>query len=287
VSSTLVSSIATVIHRRWLLAFSLASAVPASAQVIHGTVTDATGTPVGGAEVAVFLGSGTQALYTVVSDPKGAFDLIVPAGRLVYVRIQRLGYDSASSTALTLKAGEAIDLAVRLGSRAIVLQDIEVVARKPADWRLRPFLERAAVNRQAGLGYIWTRADLEREHLPFVSQVVRAVPDRMEALCRGTALYIDDLPVSEENLDLLVSPEDLEGMELYRAGEMPADWAARTLVISRDGLLEINPDGLKPCRLILVWRRPYREGGGRVTFGRVARVLGFAGVVVLMNAIAW
>jgi len=54
-------------------------------------------------------------------------------------------------------------------------------------------------------------------------------------------------------------------------------------VVSRDGLLELNPDGLKPCRLVLVWRRPYSENRGRVTLGKVARVVAFAGAVFLVN----
>ncbi len=263
------------------------SAAPASAQIIHGTVTDAgTGTPVGGAGVSVLVGSSTQAMYTVLSDDTGGFDLVVPAGKVVRVRTERLGYDAASSMALTLKPGEVIDIAVRMGPGAIVLREVEVVARRPVDWRLQPFLERAALNRQAGVGHVWTRADLQREHAPFVSHVVRMIPARLEALCRGTALYIDNLPVSEESLDLVISPEDLEGLEVYRTGEMPADWATRTLMVSRNGVLELNPDGLKPCLLMLAWRRPIQENRGRVTLGRVAGVVGFVGAVFLLNVLA-
>jgi len=275
---------ATVLIRRWLPAVLLTLAVPASAQIIHGTVTAAsTGAPISGAAVSVFLGSSPQATYTVVSDAKGAFDLIVPAGKPVRVRVEHSGFDDASSAPLTLLAGELIDIEVRLSGPAVMLREIEVVGRRPVDWRLKPFLERAAGTGQAGAGHIWTRADLVRQNLPFVSHIVRTVPARAESLCRGTAVYVDDLPLAEEDLDLFVSPGDLEGLEVYRSGEIPADWAARTLVISRDGLLELNPDGLKPCRLVLVWRRPYSENRGRVTLGKVARVVAFAGAVFLVN----
>ena len=223
-------------------------------------------------------------MYTVLSDDKGGFDLVVPAGKVVRVRTERLGYDAASSMALTLKPGEVIDIAVRMGPGAIVLREVEVVARRPVDWRLQPFLERRPSTDRLGWdtsGPVRISSASTRPSSP--TWCGDSCPHG--SALPGTALYVDNLPVSEESLDLVVSPRTggVGGVSHRRnAGRLgrahPHGEPQRSA--------KLNPDGLKPCLLMLAWRRPIQENLGRVTLGRVARVVGFVGAVFLLNLLA-
>ena len=273
---------------RAALVLCLAFAVPAHAQIIHGTVSEAgTGTLLKAVDVRLFTTKDAHAIYGVTSDADGEFELIVPAGKAVYIRAEGLGYQTAISSPLTAHTGEQIEIDVHMSPEAIPVEGVDVVARKPVDWRLRPFLDRAAINKKAGFGHIWMRADIERANFPLLSQLLRTIPSRDDPMCMGTSIYIDNLPVAEDDLDMLITPEDLEGVEMYRTNEMPTDWANRTLVISNNGLLEIDSEARKPCMLILLWRKPYNAGGEPMSFARVARTLAFVAGVILLNRIEW
>src|SRR5512135_2685020 len=139
-------------------------ACPASAQLVRGTVTDATtGAPVKAADLSLYTSEGQRILRGVSGDD-GRFEMVLPKGKTVYLQAGRLGYETVKSANITASTSELLELNVRLSVAAVPLQGIEVAARRRVDMRLQPFLDRASLYKRAGIGKIWTRDELERRH---------------------------------------------------------------------------------------------------------------------------
>lgn len=241
---------------RIVVAILLLAPLPAAAQIVRGTVTDAlTQAPIAAANLSV-LGTGGRTLYTVISAADGTFELLVPTARVVFVAAERIGYEGVTSTAITGRSGELLEIEVRLSPRAITLSPVEVVARKYVDVRLRGFLDRASRYKSAGVGRIWTRADLERQPPVLVSHLVRTIPERAGMTCSGTAYYVDNVRLSTgdddatpADFDMLVMPDDLEGIEMYRDTDVPPDLLGYARRI----------DGSPFCMVVFAWRKPHSE----------------------------
>lgn len=227
----------------------------AHAQIIRGTVTDVTtNTRVEAVTLSVHGGSGVR-FYTVVASD-GTFELVVPNGRVVYVKAERIGYEGVTSAALLARRGELLEIEVRLAPRAIELAPVEVVARHPLDPRLAGFLDRASRFKRAGVGRIWTRADLEARPIALISNLLNMMPVRPGYACSGTAYYVDNVRLatgdddaSPSDMDLLVMPDDLEGIEMYRDTDVPPDLLSYARRI----------DGSPFCMVVFAWRKPYAE----------------------------
>ena len=269
---------------RWLLIGLFIFPCDAAAQMLRGTVTDATsGAPVKATNLSLYSTDGQQLLRTL-SDQDGKFEIVLPKGMTVYVQAERIGYATLKSELISGSTAEILQLNVRLSAVAIPLQGIEVAGRRQADPRLQPFLDRAALYKRASMGHIWTRSELERRHLALVEvEYLRAwVPRRKEIGCSGFAVFLDDLPVDTANLATMVAPEDLEGVEIYNDLEVPQDLLLKSRAVAGgairaanlvsqsavgaatvDSLADSTPDletsMLPPCETIMLWRKPYAE----------------------------
>lgn len=265
-----------------LLAFPLR----ATAQIIRGTVIDAaTNARIAAVNLTLLGGSGER-FYTLVTNQDGTFELIIPAGRAVYVEAERIGYEGVKSTPLTARRGELIEIEVRLSPQAIPLNPVDVVARRPVDVRLHDFLDRSARYKKSGIGRIWTRADLEKRPFTLVSHLIRMIPVRPNLYCTGTTLYVDNvrLSIGDENvapddIDMLVSSEDLEGIEMYRDTDLPADLRSYARRV----------DGSSFCMVILAWRKPYTElyAGRRHPWWHGVLVMGAAVGIAAVERLFW
>lgn len=230
--------------------------VRGTAQIIRGKVVDAaTNAPIQATNLTV-LGSKGEPFYSILSSEDGTFQMIIPNGKEIRLKAERIGYQGATSDVIIGKTGELLDVEVRLSPQAVELDPVDVLARKPMDPRLREFQARVTKYQKAGIGRIWTRADLEKRHVPMVSHLLRMIPGRPGMLCKGTALYVDNVRLSVgddgvtlDDMDMLVSPEDLEGIEVYRDTDIPPD------LYSYGRRL----DGSAFCMVILAWRKPYSE----------------------------
>ena len=268
--------------RRWyMVALLLFCPAIAHAQIVRGTVTDeATGAPVKAADLKLLTANG-QRISRVASDDAGRFEMVLPHGKTVYIQIDRIGYSAAKSAALVAKSGEMLELNVKLSPNAVAVSGVEVVAHKPVDWRLRGFYDRASAYRNSGLGHIYTRTDLEKHSISMPSQILRGVGARPEMYCSGIKAYIDNVPVLWDDVDLLVSPEDLEGVEIYRDTDIPADLFAFSRL----------DDMTAPCMLVMFWRKPYAELNARpklpITPARAFRTVGFIAAIVVGNILIW
>lgn len=279
---------------RLLLFALLALPIFASAQMVRGTVSDAsTGAPVKAVNLTVFTIDG-QRLGRVLCDDDGKFEIVLPKGKTVYVQAARIGYETVQSEPISASTSELLELNVRLSAAPVPLQGIEVAARRQADPRLQPFLDRASLYKRSGIGHIWTRKELERRPLALVSvEYLRNwVPRRRIFNCDGISVFLDDLPVDSGDVASLVAPEDLEGVEMYNDLEVPPDLLMRSRSVAEgqarvalatekaaavqtqlanaaatpaDTTAASAAAGtLPPCESIMLWRKPYAELTARV-----------------------
>jgi len=272
---------------RRLTALLLLLPAPALAQAVHGTIVDpASGQRLNLVEVRVLDRAG-HSLYSTLSDENGEFELPVPPGGGVRLSFEALGYQPVTSKALAVPRGQVLDLEIHLAVSAVPLQPITVLAKRYADQRLMEFYQRAGQNRGTGVGRIWTRADLVQTPRTRISRLLQTVNSRSS--CTHRAVYVDGIslslipptslllrpipdrvqevagvatpeepaspPEGVDVVDWLVSQEAVEGIEVYRDAEIPA---------------EFNPDG-RLCQVTLIWRRAYAGGPGPSDF-RMARI---------------
>ena len=242
----------------WLI-LGVVLAIPcvASAQMVRGTVTDAsTGAPIKSANLSLQALDG-RTLVRSTSDDDGKFEMVMPKGTTVYVAASRIGYEALKSEKLTASTAEMVELNVKLSAAPIPLEGITVAARSQVDPRLQEFVERASLYKRAGIGKIWTRKEIEQRHPPLVSHILdHWVIQRRPFGCSGTRVFIDNMPIEyQDDIDLLVAPEQLEGVEIYNDTNIPPDLRSRAMSIrgSAEGSL------LPPCKVAMIWRKPYSE----------------------------
>lgn len=231
--------------------FTLAAA--ASAQTIRGTVVDdVTRTPIPLAHITV-LNDSARVLTTRTADTAGTFDVPVPRADSIHLEIRAVGYEMITTSRFSVERGELLEIEARMSAAALPLEPVTVVARTRPPARLERFFQRAEFNRKAGSGRIWMREDLERSGTRDLRSLLAMVPARPAAGCAGHALLLDDLPVEPWELSM-IDPQDLEGIEVYRdPTEVPLEYG-----------------GL--CSVVLLWRKPYEEGGKPLTAARLLLV---------------
>jgi hypothetical protein len=223
-------------------AFAQAPATPTSKLV--GTITDTSGLPLSRAEIWLMPGN---ALRTISND-SGKFELPgLPAGSIT-LGVRRLGYESATFTAV-LKPGKTHRATFPLAPSAQSLAEVKV-QDTVSSW-LSVFEEHRSMHR----GTFITRRDFERDNLRIATDILRRVPGVQVVPTRsGTAvqmmrgfgarrctpqLYVHQTPYSGNFDDF--TPDDIEALEVYV------------------GISEIPPDlitmGRPICAAIVIWTR--------------------------------
>jgi len=283
----------------------------ALAQSIRGTIIDAaSGERIPAVNVTVLDRAGQPSLTSVVNG-NGQFQLALPAGDAIRLRFERIGYMPVTSAPFQLKRGQMVDLEIKLAASAVPLQPITVVAQRLSDQRVADFYQRAAENRMAGKGRIWTKSDLQRLGPVPISHVLRTVSDR--AACQRSEVYIDGLPVSmqpatgfaadlaqarltqapvstgQDTATVVARTDAVSALPPGQAGPDPergsvVDWLVSSedvegIEIYRDYEIpvEFNPDG-QLCQVTLIWRKAYgHEADGGAT-GKPLAVLFVAAI---------
>ena len=230
--------------------FAQAPAAPTAKLV--GTVTDTSGIPLSRAEVWLIAASTLRA----ISNDSGKFELPgLPAGSIT-LGVRRLGYESATFTAV-LKAGKTHRATFPLSPSAQSLAVVKV-QDTVSSW-LSVFEEHRSMHR----GTFITRRDFERDNLRIATDILRRVPGVQIVPTRsGTSvqmmrgfgvrrcvpqLYVHETPYSGNVDDF--TPDDIEALEVYV------------------GISEIPPDlitlGRPICAAIVIWTRepPPRNRG--------------------------
>jgi hypothetical protein len=255
------------------LLLGLALPAAAAAQGVLGHVRDAeTGEPVAAAAVALVDSAGTR-LATAPTDSAGAFGLPVYAAGTYGLVVSHVAYRETRTRTVEIDRDEVVQVDIRLSRLDFTLDPLVVTARRRAQVSyLTDYYERADRNETLGRGRILRRKDLEPLEGLAVADVLARHP--------GTGRFTDPLwgsscqPATYWN-GLRVPVGDIpvasvEGIEVYRRREVPAEYA---------GDLEA-----RACGVVLVWNRPIRPGEARPnTLGRLALA---AGAVVLFVFLA-
>ena len=221
--------------------------------VIDGSVSDTSLNPLRGAFVSIL-----NSKIRVGTGPNGRFRITkVPAGQFLLV-VKRTGFRPTSAM-VEVRASDTLRLAYTLEPISATL-DPMIVTEKAISLRLAEFEQR----RRAGFGEFMGTAEIDRINTVFATELFRRFtsinvgPSRTSAITEYFALsrreggnpqlgacpftvYVDQVPMPTPfNLDLLPSPKDLAGIEVY------------------SGSATIPPqfNGMNHgCGVILVWTR--------------------------------
>ncbi|HEX8244084.1 MAG TPA: carboxypeptidase regulatory-like domain-containing protein [Longimicrobium sp.] len=230
-------------------------AARASAQAIVGAVAgDGAGAPVAAAEVEA-LGANGRAAARARTDEKGAFTLPLREPGVYRVRTSRIGYQPATSDTVTVGAGETVHVRSRLSAAAVAITPLTVTARTQPARSTRLEREGFYERQRMGFGVFRTREEIMRRLPTRTSELARGIAGVAVVPGQGTRwtifitrtgarcvpkIVVDNLTVGMRDLDSVIQPQDVQGIEVYRGpSEVPARYMG----------------GGSVCGLILIWSR--------------------------------
>lgn len=264
-----------------------------SAQLLTGVaLEDSTRAPISGAIIEI-IGIDRAKDGTAVTDSTGAFVIRLRRSGSFVLHVHHPSYVSRDSMGLQIRAGQVVQLEVRMGRRAIPLEPLVVKTRFGG--RLAGFMERV---REGGPGIFLTREELDvRKGGQYTTdllrglagvQVVALVPTtsnetmpRTQVIVMGEgtsscepAVFIDGMRVKQygdSGVDDLLRPDIVEGVEIYpRSVSAPAEFLTSN-----------------QCGVVVFWTRATSEVSGKLTWRRVRMVglfvLAMTGVIRLMK----
>ncbi|MEO8620727.1 MAG: carboxypeptidase regulatory-like domain-containing protein [bacterium] len=196
---------------------------------IDGVVSDTNLAPLRGAFVSILstkvrVGTGPNGRFRITKVPPGQFILIVT----------RAGY-RPNSAAIDVHASDTLRLSYTLAEVSATELAGVTVTEKAVSFRMAGFEAR----RRVGLGQFMTADDIDRNNTTFATELFRRFtsinvsPSRTSSLTEWFALssreganpqlgacpmtvYIDQIPMPTPfNLDLLPSPKEFGGIEVY------------------------------------------------------------------------
>jgi hypothetical protein len=233
-----------------------------SAQAIKGVVLDDnTGDPVDGVSV-LLLDAGANLAAGVLSNQEGRFFLQAPQTGRYRIRLERIGYQTTTSSEVDLLPPDTVPVELRLAVEAIVLAPLTITSERPPlvmDTRLASwgYYDRKALfeERGTGLAHFLELEDIRRKNPMRVTDVFRDLAGvrvvgtggrrvRVRGLsgCSPT-FYLDGVELrlaGQESVDDYVIPSHLSAVEVYARPPYPAQYAPRAR-------------GLSQCSSIVLW----------------------------------
>jgi hypothetical protein len=276
---------ALTIRAAGLLCLLVLTGAQAHAQVVHGTVVHA-GSERPVQDVALFLRQDGRVVAQSVTDTTGTFWMKAPRIGTYEILAERIGFTAVSSP-LELKLSEQVEVSLRLDVAAVPLEPLTVKVRSYYDLGLlTEFYERMARNERLGTGRFITRDQIDERRALDVSDLLRTFAPvnvhRQRAglayvtLRGGTAgechprVFLNGTLANRNDrayVDELVSPHDLEGVEIYRGlAQLPGMYHDVT-----------------GCGVILLWTRRIADGEGRpFSWKRILGAVGAAGLIFFL-----
>jgi hypothetical protein len=219
-----------------LVVLVFSTTTPLDAQSVRGRLLDAeTDAAIAGGTVTL-LSQDSLPLQSALSDETGTFLLQAPEAGGYRLFAERIGYRSAASPIIEMEARDTLTVEYRLSTEAVLLRPVTVVAYtgRP-DGVLGGFYERME---RGGFGTFISREQIEQRHPIYPSDLLRTVPGvqiiptwwgRAVVLMRGRCvpqIYLDGMRIASGSIDDLVTPMDLEGIEVYRGlAGLPVEFA--------------------------------------------------------------
>ncbi|HEX7241452.1 MAG TPA: TonB-dependent receptor [Longimicrobiaceae bacterium] len=225
----------------FLAALLLLAAAPLSAQAVRGTVLAKEGERgVAGATVQLLESRGGREVARVVSDSAGGFEVRAPRPGRYRLAAQVAG--SAPSRTDPFVVGERdfeMDLVVTRA--AVAVEGITVTARRREDPRLLGFRERSG---RRGSGWFLEREDIEKRRPVRVSDLFRSAPGLVVRTFPTSGVqvveprnapggrcpllfFLDGQRAGSFEVDT-IRPGDVEGIEVYTTGSVPAEFNSVT-----------------------------------------------------------
>lgn len=238
---------------------------------VRGTVLDeASDAPLEGVVIAAMDSFG-DVLVRRTTDAAGEFTFTVKDRAGVRLRARRIGYREVNTPFLSFEGRDLHVVELRMDTEAVPLAPLTVVARSRRLER-SPVLSDFDRRAESGFGWYFTRDEIEEIAPTLVSDLLARVPGvRLESsggsnlrrtltMARSSVgpgggrcpaqIFLDGRLVTRSNaiefpVDDLVTPEAVEGIEVYR------------------GLSTVPPEFLTPssrCGVVAIWTR---RGGDR------------------------
>jgi len=229
---------------------------------VRGTVVDhVTEEPLDGVALVV-LDSYGQHLARRTTDENGEFTFTVKNRAGIQLRARRIGYREVTTPFLPFEGRDLFVVELHLDTEAVPLAPLTVTARSEAI--RRPVLSHFDDRVEGGFGWYFTREDIEEIRPIMVSDLLGQVPGvRLESSGRGNyrrtvtmarssvgpgggpcpvQIFLDGRLMTRGNVmevpvDDLVTPEVVEGIEVYRGlSTVPAEFLTPS---SRCGVVAI------------------------------------------------
>lgn len=253
--------------------------LPGSGQILRGRVMDeASGRMLVGAELVVTDLDGV-ALLRGFSDTSGAFVLSLGRAGWYRLRVRHIGYAAFTTDGIQIPRDDDVTVQVRMGSEAIPLKPLVVIARRSAEEaHLEEFNARRTNPGMVG-GYYLTQEEMARRPMAEPTGFLTMLPGilleqapgpsgrrfvRMRNGCTP-AIYVDRALVQQEvggTLDDLLVADQIAGIEVYPRGSgAPLEYQ--------------RPNG---CGVVMFWTR--RPEGTTGTMPSLVRWIGGTGLVV-------
>ena len=221
---------------------------------VYGLVQDELGAALWNAWVTVRpLDADAGVLAGATSSPAGAFSLEVPGCERVLVEVTLIGYGSASETVTFSGPGEQVRRTYSLTRRPIDVAPLFVDVSRSARLDEVGFYDRAARLDSIRRDYadFFDRREVEGRALAFPSVTAIVNRSRIRFVYGGgncrAAYYLDGIEIDRRYsfgswLHHLVGPEDVEGIEIYRAlwGAIPDEYRSWRSNV---------------CGLVLIWTK--------------------------------
>ncbi len=262
----------------------LATVTTASAQSVRGVLLDAVTTrPVAGARIALLDSLGTDIAF-VSTDSVGRFLLTSPRSGQFRMSIRRIGYEPATSGAISFQGQKVWQLTLELAPLATELEPVTIRERTGRQWAVDGFRERQALGRGIFLDHL----DILAGDPVYIADIFRGMPGMAIELGKSgptvesrqgrgcLKMFVNWLPLESlsENGHRtmeLPPPKEVMGVEVYRQfKEVPQGLRhyARSspppppeLIVTRAGRVTAAtrpPErGLTPgeCGLVLIWTK--------------------------------
>jgi hypothetical protein len=194
-------------------------------RTLAGVVTDTAGRPIARAEVGLL--AGRDIARSVRTGEDGRFELTDLPDRKTSIVVRRLGYQPRVYTMQIREGATRAFLPVVLDPMPAELEKVIVMARvAESGGRLRDFYER---KRRNAWGTFIDREEIERRNPLWMSDMLRMVPGvrviptrwggyavRLRDGCWPT-VWLDGMPVRGAELDEVIFPSEVAGMEVYRS----------------------------------------------------------------------
>jgi len=240
------------IRTLFLALLALLAAAPLQAQVVGVRVLDrTTEQPIPEVMVEALRANG-RSVSRARTDREGYAVLELPEGGEWRVRASRVGYQAATSTPVTVELRQTIETVVRISSSEVVLDPLTVTARTQPPRNNALDREGFYERERRGFGKFLTEYEVQRLLSNEASNIFRNVPGlrvvangnrSIVTVSRGTQecipkMIVDNMPTTAGELDSMVRPEQITGIEVYRgSNEIPSRWNGQA----------------NGCGLIVVW----------------------------------